>query len=156
MGMPITVGIKAPDFTLPAQDGRPVRLSSYRDRQNVLLVFFPFAFSRVCTGELCSVRENLPNFQNDEVQTLAVSVDQPFALHAWARDEGYDFPLLSDFWPHGAVAQSYGVFDSTHGRAQRGTFIIDRDGFVRFAEMGEYSTVRDWQGWHSALSKLLG
>src|SRR5215470_16745696 len=124
------VGTEAPDFTLKDQNREDVTLSSYRGDRNVLVVFYPFAFSGICTGELCAVRDDLGSFQNNDVQVLAVSVDHSFALKAWSIAEGYEFPLLADFWPHGKVAQDYGVFNEGAGFALRGTFLIDTDGVV--------------------------
>ena len=94
-------------------------------------MFYPFAFSRVCSGELAAVRDDLPSFASEAVQVLAVSCDPVFTLRAFADQGGLDFPLLSDFWPHGAVATAYGVFDDARGCAKRSTFIVDRDGVLR-------------------------
>ena len=152
--MTVEVGAQAPDFSLKNQDGQLVSLADFKGRKAVLLVFYPFAFSGICTGELCSVRDDLPSFQNDDVQVLGCSVDTTWALKAWAQQEGYDFPLLSDFWPHGAVAESYGVFNSDLGFAFRGTFLIDTDGIVRFAEQNGPGEARDQQGWRDALRDL--
>ncbi|GAA4901632.1 peroxiredoxin (alkyl hydroperoxide reductase subunit C) [Actinomycetospora succinea] len=152
--MTVEVGSQAPDFTLKNQDGQEVSLKDFRGERAVLLVFYPFAFSGICTGELCSVRDDLSSFQNDDVQVLGVSCDAPFSLKAWAAQEGYEFPLLSDFWPHGAVAESYGVFNSDVGMAIRGTFLIDKDGVVRFAEQNGPGDARDQQGWRDALKQL--
>src|ERR1700759_1464865 len=110
--MTVEVGSQAPDFSCKNQDGDTVSLSDFRGKQAVLLVFYPFAFSGICAGELCSVRDDLSSFQNDDVQVLGVSVDTTWSLKAWALQENYQFPLLSDFWPHGATAESYGVFNS--------------------------------------------
>lgn len=154
--MTIDVGATAPEFTLKDQNRQDVALSSYRGRKNVLLVFYPFAFSSVCTNELCQVRDTLPRFQNDEVQILGVSTDPVFALKAFADAEGYEFPLLSDFWPHGEVTKRYGVFNDLSGMANRGTFLIDRDGIVRFSEMNEPGVPRDQEEWLRALEKLAG
>ena len=104
--MTVEVGSKAPEFTLKNQDGQEVSLSDFRGKQAVLLVFYPFAFSGICTGELCSARDDLGSFQNDDVQILGISVDTTWSLKAWATQEGYHFPLLSDFWPHGAVPRA--------------------------------------------------
>ncbi|OLB65431.1 MAG: peroxiredoxin [Actinobacteria bacterium 13_2_20CM_2_72_6] len=131
--MPIEVGASAPDFVLKDQNNQEVRLSDFRGRRNVLLVFYPLAFTGTCQGELCQVRDNLADFVNDDVQLLTVSVDSAYAHKVWADREGYEFPLLADFWPHGAVAQAYGVFNVDRGFADRGTFLIDREGIVRFA-----------------------
>jgi mycoredoxin-dependent peroxiredoxin len=152
--MPIEVGAVAPDFVLRDQNNQEVRLSDFRGRRNVLLVFYPLAFTGTCQGELCAVRDNLSDFVNEDVQLLTVSVDSPFTHKVWAEREGYDFPLLADFWPHGAVAQAYGVFNDVRGFANRGTFLIDRDGVVRFAEMNEPGQARDQDAWRKALAQL--
>src|SRR5262245_41974812 len=109
--MPIEVGIEAPDFVLKNQDNQDVRLSDFRGVRNVLLVFYPLAFTGTCQGELCSVRDHLSDFVNDSTQLLTVSVDSSYAHKVWAEREGFDFSLLADFWPHGAVARRYGVFN---------------------------------------------
>jgi peroxiredoxin len=152
--MTVEVGSPAPGFTLKNQDGQEVSLSDFQGDKAVLLVFYPFAFSGICTGELCSVRDDLSSFQNDKVQILAVSCDTTWSLKVWADQEGYEFPLLSDFWPHGAVSESYGVFSSDLGFAFRGTFLIDKDGVVQFLERNGPGDARDQQGWRDELEKL--
>jgi len=119
-----------------------------------LLVFFPLAFTGICQGELDEVRDNLPDYDNDDTATLAVSVGPPPTHKIWATESGFTFPVLSDFWPHGAVAQAYGVFNSDAGFANRGTFVIDRAGEVRFAEMNQPGEARDQKVWTDALSAL--
>lgn len=151
--MPIEVGTEAPDFLLKDQNNQEVRLSDLRGRRNVLLVFYPLAFTGICQGELCEVRDNLHEYLNDDVQVLTVSVDSVYAHKIWADQEGYQFPLLSDFWPHGAVAQAYEVFNDVAGIANRGTFVIDKAGVVRFAEMNMPGEARDQQGWRKALAE---
>ncbi len=153
--MPIEVGATAPDFTLRNQNNEEITLSSFRGHKAVLLVFYPLAFTGICTGELCVVRDDLTSFQNDEAQILTVSVDSPYSHKVFAEREGYQFPLLADFWPHGAVAKAYGVFNETAGFANRGTFLIDRDGVVRFAEMNEPGRGRDAQRWRDAIKDLV-
>jgi peroxiredoxin (alkyl hydroperoxide reductase subunit C) len=148
------VGTEAPDFTVRDQNNQEVTLSSFRGERSVLLVFYPFAYSSLCTGELCAVRDNLGDFQNDDVQILAISVDHPYALKSWAENQGFDFPLLSDFWPHGAIARSYGVFNDTRGMAVRGTFLVDKAGTVRFAEINGPGQPRDQGGWRKAVAAL--
>ncbi len=150
--MPIEVGATAPDFVLRDQNNQEVRLSDFRGKRTVLLVFYPLAFTGVCQGEMCQVRDHLDDFSNDDVQLLTVSVDSPYTHKVWAEREGYQFPLLSDFWPHGAVASAYGVFNEVAGIANRGTFLIDRDGTVRFAEMNMPGDPRDQDGWRKALA----
>jgi peroxiredoxin (alkyl hydroperoxide reductase subunit C) len=152
--MSVEAGERAPDFTLRDQNGQNVTLSSFRGRQNVLLVFYPFAFSPICTGELCQVRDDLPRYQNPDLQVLAVSVDSPWALKNYAQAEGYEFPLLADFWPHGAVARAYGVFNDISGMANRGTFLIDKEGVVRFAEMNAPGEARDQGVWQKAIAEV--
>lgn len=152
--MAVEVGSQAPDFTTRDADGEEVTLSSFRGKKAVLLVFYPFAFSSICTGELCRVRDELPRYQNDDVQVIAVSTDPVFTLKAWAKAEEYDFPLLTDFWPHGAIAEAYGVFNEKAGMANRGTFLIDTGGMVRFAEVNGPGEARDQTGWQRAIAEL--
>jgi mycoredoxin-dependent peroxiredoxin len=154
--MPIEVGAVAPDFTLRDQNNEEITLSSFHGKKAVLLVFYPLAFTGICTGELCAVRDDLPTFQNEDVQVITVSVDSSYTHKIFAEREGYQFPLLSDFWPHGGVAQQYGVFNETVGFANRGTFLIDRDGIVRFAEMNQPGQGRDAQRWREAIKEVTG
>jgi mycoredoxin-dependent peroxiredoxin len=152
--MSVEVGAEAPDFTLPDQDKQDVSLSSFRGDKAVLVVFYPFAFSGICTGELCTVRDDISTFQNDAVQVLAVSTDPTFSLKAWATAENYGFPLLSDFWPHGHTAKAYGVFNETAGMAVRGTFLVDTAGKVAFAEVNGPGEPRDQEAWKKAIAAL--
>ena len=151
--MPIDVGAEAPDFVLKDQNNQEVRLADFRGNKTVLLVFYPFAFTGICQGELCEVRDNLNEYVNDDVQVLTVSVDSVFAHKIWAEQEGFNFPLLADFWPHGAIAQAYGVFNDEKGMANRGTFVIDKAGVVRFAEMNMPGEARSQEGWRKALAE---
>ena len=153
--MPIDVGVTAPDFVLKDQNNQEVRLTDFRGRKAVLLVFYPLAFSRRCHGELTAIQADLPRLANDDVQVLTVSVDSVYSHKIWAEQEGFDFPLLADFWPHGEVARTYGVFDDERGIANRGTFLIDAGGLVRFAEMNGPGEARDPATWHAALAALL-
>ncbi|MBV9923121.1 MAG: redoxin domain-containing protein, partial [Pseudonocardia sp.] len=100
------------------------------------------------------VRDDLGAFQNSDVQILAISVDHPFTLKAWADAQRFDFPLLADFWPHGEVAQDYGVFNAKAGFALRGTFLVDTAGTVRFAEVNGPGEARDQEAWKKALAAL--
>lgn len=150
------VGDLAPEFTLPDHLGRPVSLSSWRGDRNVAIVFFPFAFSGICTGELREIRDTLEDFQDDGIQVLTISCDPIYALRSWADQEGYFFPLLSDFWPHGAVARSYGVFDELAGFASRGAFLVDRGGVVRWRLLNGPGQRRDFSGYRRALAELRG
>ena len=147
------LGDAAPDFELLNQFGEPVRLSELRGR-NVVLVFFPFAFSGICTGELCEIRDNLALFEDSDAVVLGISVDSKFTQRAYAEKEGYAFDLLADFWPHGAVAGQYGVFDAESGMARRGTFIIDAGGVVRYVVVNPRGQARDFNEYRAALAGL--
>ena len=152
--VPPAVGDEAPDFTLHDQNNEEVTLSAFRGEQAVLIIFYPLAFTGICTGELCAVRDDLATFQNDRVQVLTISVDSPYSHKIFSEREGYDFPLLSDFWPHGEIAQRYGVFNEAAGFANRGTFLVDTDGIVRFTEVNGPGEGRDPQGWKDAIAAL--
>ncbi|CAN5350165.1 peroxiredoxin AhpE [soil metagenome] len=147
----LEVGASAPDFTCKDQNGRPVSLAAFRGVKNVLLVFFPLAFTGICQGELDYVQEHLASFQNDETVTLAISVGPPPTHKVWATSSGFSFPVLSDFWPHGAVASAFGVFNSVAGFANRGTFLVDRAGVIAFADCKEPGEARDESVWTAAL-----
>src|ERR1700733_8497826 len=108
--MAVEIGDVAPDFELPDQHGTPVKLSSFRGVKNVVLVFYPLAFSPVCSGELCAMREDFPEVSGDDEGLLTVSVASLVAHKPGSRQENSQFSGLADFWPHGGVAKSYGVF----------------------------------------------
>ena len=152
--MAIQVGEKAPDFELKDNHGRAVRLSEFRGRKNVVLLFYPFAFTGVCTGELCELRDNLPQFSDRDTELLAVSNDSIHTLRVFAEQEGLEYPLLSDFWPHGNVSRAYGVFDEDKGCAVRGTFVIDRQGVVRATVSSGMADARDPGEYLAALDTL--
>jgi peroxiredoxin len=154
VAMVVPAGAEAPDFELKDQNNQPVRLGSFRGRQNVLIVFYPLAFTGTCGGELCQVRDKLSDFQNDKLQILSISVDSVYVHKVWSSQEGFDFPLLADFWPHGAVAKSYGVFNEERGYANRGTFLVDVAGTVRFAELHPPAQPRDQSTWRAAIESL--
>lgn len=149
----LSVGQTAPDFELVNQFGEPVRLSSLRGR-NVVVVFYPFAFSGICTVELSDIRDNVSLFEDSNATVLAISVDSKFTLRAFAEQEDYGFELLADFWPHGAVAEKYGVFDPGTGMAQRGTFVIDAGGIIRYVVLNPRGQARDLSGYFSVLAGL--
>ena len=153
--MPIGIGAEAPDFALKDQNNQVVRLADFRGRRAVLLVFYPLAFTGTCQGELTELRDNIHEYVNDHVQALTVSVDSAYSHKVWADREGYDFPLLADFWPHGEVAQAYGVFNDKTGFANRGTFVIDKTGVIRFAELNGPGEPRDQQAWRKALAEVI-
>ena len=132
-GTGLSIGGPAPDFTLRDQFGQDVTLSSFVGRKAVALLFYPYAFSGVCTGELSGVRDRLDEFLTFDTEVLAISCDPVYSLRAFADAEGLNFPLLSDFWPHGAVTAAYDVLDPARGVPRRSSYVIDREGAVRWA-----------------------
>ena len=150
----LSVGETAPDFELKNQYGELVKLSSFKGEKNVVLLFIPFAFTGTCTGELCAIRDDLSAFQNDNVQVLAVSCDSPFTQKVFAEQEGYKFPVLADFWPHGAAAKAYGIFNEDLGCAMRGTFIIDKEGIIRWSVVNGLGDARNNGDYKTAIAAL--
>jgi peroxiredoxin (alkyl hydroperoxide reductase subunit C) len=147
-------GSPAPDFELRSQHGEPTKLSAFRGGKSVIVLFYPFAFSGICSAELGEIRDDLGSFQNDDVQVLAVSCDPVHSLRAFAEAEGYSFPLLSDFWPHGDVARAYGVFHPKTGSAVRGSFLVDSAGIVRWSVVNGMGQARELAGYRAALASL--
>lgn len=153
--MTLDVGSQAPGFTLKDQNNQPVTLTDFHGRKAVLLVFYPLAFTGTCRGELAEIQQNLGEYSNDHLQVLTISVDSPYSHKVWADREGFTFPLLADFWPHGAVAQTYDVFNPATGTADRGTYVIDRAGTVRYAHRQDPGRPRDQQPWRDTLKDLI-
>ena len=152
--MTLHTGSPAPGFALRDQHGRTVRLGDFAGERAVALVFYPFAFSGTCTGELSELRDNLDLFEDASVRLVGVSCDPVHAQRAWAEAEKYDFPLLSDFWPHGDVARAYGVFSETMGAAIRGTFLVDRAGVLRWSMVNGPGEARPLSAYREALASL--
>ena len=153
--MAVEIGQPAPEFTLSDQDGTAVSLADFRGSKAVALVFYPFTFSGVCEGELCAIRDDYSSFTNAGVQVLAVSCNAKHAQKLWRTQNGYDFPVLTDFWPHGEVAQAYDVFNEDLGCAMRNTFVINADGLLvdSFASP-DLGTARPEARYKEALAKL--
>ena len=128
----LEVGAQAPDFELRDQHGQRVRLSAFRETKPVVLVFFPSAFSPVCSGELSTLREAAPELDRAGVELLTVSCDPMFTLRAFSDRERIEYRMLTDFWPHGEVSTAYDVFDRDLGCSKRSTFVIDQEGQVRW------------------------
>ena len=145
---------QAPDFELANQFGEHVRLSDFRGVHPVALVFFPLAFSSTCTTELCELRDNIALFADSNVELLGISVDSKATLRAFAEAEGYDFPLLADFWPHGAIAKEYGVFLPEKGFANRASFLIDTRGIIRASFITAPGEARSLAAYRAALEEL--
>jgi peroxiredoxin len=151
----LQVGASAPDFTLSDQYGEELTLSRLVADGPVALVFFPLAFSGVCTDELCELRDNLSMFADSKVRLIGISVDSVHALRAWAAAEGYEFSILSDFWPHGSVARQYDAFIEEAGIATRATLVIGQDRRV----LASFETVpgkaRDVAAYREALGSII-
>lgn len=150
----LEIGDRAPDFALRDQHGQEVRLSSFLGEKAVLLVFYPYAFTGVCTGELTGFRDRLGEFETGDTTLLAISCDSIYTQRAFADRDGIFFPLLSDFWPHGEVARAYGVLDEQNGHALRGTFLIDADGVVRWSVVNPRGQRRDLEAYRAALAEI--
>ncbi len=152
--MSVEVGQSAPEFTLTNQYGESISLADFRGRKNVVLMFYPFAFTSICTGELCELRDHRAAFDADNAEILSVSCDTPHTLKVYAKQENLTHSLLSDFWPHGAVAQAYGVFLQEKGFATRGTFVIDKAGIVRWSVINVPGEARSADEYTAALAGL--
>ncbi len=148
------MGQSAPEFTLTNQYGESISLADFRGKKNVVLMFFPFAFTGICTGELCELRDSKADFDADDAEILSVSCDTPHTLKVYAAQENLSHSLLSDFWPHGEVAQAYGVFLPDKGFATRGTFVIDKDGIVRWSVVNAPGQARSADDYKHVLAGL--
>lgn len=153
--MAISTGDTAPDFTLADTEGNQVTLSSFQGDRSVTLVFIPFAFTGVCEGELCELRDNLNTFNSAANEVLAITCDRSPSLKEWKSQQGFQFPMLSDGWPHGEVAKAYGCFNEDLGCAERLTVVVDSDGTVTdtFAS-GSLGEARPLSNYTDALAKL--
>ncbi len=152
--MALEIGRSAPDFTLRNQHGESISLAGFAGKQHVAVVFYPFAFSGVCTVELREIRDSITDFADEGATILAVSCDPMYALRVFADREGIGFALLSDFWPHGAVSTAYGVFNAARGCSQRATFIIDREGILRWYVENELPQARNIDDYRKVLASL--
>ena len=152
--MALETDTPAPDFELANQFGEHIRLSDFRGIKPVALVFFPLAFSGNCSTELCDLRDNLAIFEHDNVELIAVSVDSKATLRAFAESERHTFTLLADFWPHGAVANQYGVFLGDKGYANRATFLIDTRGIIRSSVVTSPGERRSLDQYRAAIAEL--
>jgi len=152
--MPVEVGQAAPEFTLSNQFGEKVSLADFRGEKNVVLMFYPFAFTGTCTGELCAIRDQYVDFVNDDTVVLSVSCDSPYTLKVFAEQESLTHALLSDFWPHGEASKAYGVFLDDKGFSTRGTFIIDKEGVVRWSVVNGPGEARESADYKAALASL--
>lgn len=152
--MTAEIGDHAPDFTLEDQFGQSIRLTELLANGPVALVFFPLAFTGICTGELCELRDNLSLFEEAEVQLVTISVNNKATLREFAEREGYRFTMLGDFWPHGEVSRQFGVFIEERGVATRATFVIDRSGVIVSKFVTAPGEARDLSAYREAIAAL--
>jgi peroxiredoxin len=147
----VAVGDLAPNFSTRNSHGETMTLSDLRGAP-VLLVFYPFAFTGICTGELSGIQEQLPQLRAVGARVLAISTDTMFTLRVFAEQEQLELDLLSDHWPHGAIASSYGVFDREIGCALRGSFVLDAGGVVTWRVVNQIGEPRDLAAHLTALA----
>ncbi len=150
--MTLAIGDPAPDFTLRDQHGQKISLSTYAGTKSVLLVFYPFAFSGICTGELNGLRDRLGDFETDDSTLMALSCDPMYTQRAVADRDGIFFPLLSDYWPHGQTTLAYGVFNEATGAPDRSSFVIDKAGLVSWVTHNASGEPRDLDEHATALA----
>lgn len=147
----VAVADRAPSVELPDTHGTPVRVGGRRQRPQ-LVVFLPFAFSRVCGGEL----GDLVTSPVDGADVVVITCDPVFTLRAWGEQEGVPFPLLSDFWPHGAAARAFGVLNEETGAPTRGTFLLDDDGVIAWSVHSPSGQARSVEDYRAAVAALAG
>lgn len=152
--MPATIGQPAPSFELRNIDGEMVSLQDLAGRKS-LVVFIPFPFTGNCEGELCTIRDRMADLNEMDANVVAITTDTMFSNKVWSEQNGFEFPVLSDFWPHGAVTDAYGTFDPKVGAANRSTYVLDADGVVRAVVATESrSLVRDYDEYLAALDSI--
>lgn len=151
---PLEVGDVAADFVLPDGERNEIRHSDYTAGRAAVVVFFPWAFSSVCTAELCGVRDRMPELSNDAAATVAISCDATASLRELTRQQGLPYPVLSDHWPHGQVASAFGVFDPALGAAMRATYVLDADRVVRWRVLNAVPDARDVDDYVRVLGTL--
>ena len=151
--MPLAIGDSAPQFTVKNSDGQNVSLSDFLGKK-VLLVFYPFSFTGICTAELCAIRDNENDFLDENTVVLSISCDSHYVLQNFKNQEHFTHILLSDFWPHGEVSRAYGVFNEERGMAIRGTFLIDQAGIVRWSVINQPGDARSTSAYREALKAI--
>ena len=151
--MALEVGAIAPDFTLRNQFGEDVTLSDFRGKK-VVVMFYPFAFTGICTSELCEIRDRQVDFDNDDTVTLSISCDAPATLKVFAETEGLSHQLLSDFWPHGDVSRMYDAFWEQTGFATRATYVLDRNGVIAWSVVNGPGEPRSTEDYAAALAAI--
>ena len=151
--MGLAIGQLAPTFTLKSSDAIDVSLKEFRGKK-VLLVFYPFSFTGICTKELCAIRDNENDFLDDDTVVISISCDSHYVLQNFKNQENFTHILLSDFWPHGDVSRAYGVFNEERGMAIRGSFLIDREGILRWSVINQPGDARSTSAYREALKAI--
>jgi peroxiredoxin len=152
--MAATIGQKAPDFRLPDQQNNPVSLEDLRGSK-ALIVFIPFPFTGICLGELCAIRDDLPSLEGLGAKVIAITCDTRHANRVWSEQNGFQFPILSDYWPHGVTCQSYGCFNEATGGSWRWSFVLDAEGIVReIVKTETTSQPREYEAYKKALASI--
>jgi peroxiredoxin len=150
----LSIGDPAPVFTLPDTEGNPLSLTDLKGSKR-LVVFIPFPFTGNCTDEGCALRDNLAQFGDLDAEVVVITCDTRHANRRWSEENGFTFPVLSDFWPHGNTARAYGAFNEQTGSANRVSYVIDPGGAVRdIIASGSLGVVRDFDAHIEALQKL--
>lgn len=152
--MAAQIGAPAPPFELRDVDKNPFSSESLKGHKS-LVVFIPFPFTGNCEAELCMIRDHRAELDEFDANVVAITCDTPFANGAWAKQNGFGFPLLSDFWPHGEVAKAYGAFNEATGSANRFTFVLDGEGIVRdIINTEALSVTREFEEYTRALGAI--
>lgn len=152
--MSVAIGQQAPEFSLPNYDRSTVSLSDLKGHKAVI-VFIPFAFTGVCEGELCAIRDDLKGLENLGAKVVVITCNAAPSNGAWAKSQGFEFPILADFWPHGAVTQSYGAFNEALGCPNRFSFVLDQEGAIReIMSTDSLGTARSHDAYAAALEAI--
>jgi peroxiredoxin len=152
--MSVQIGSPAPDFSLPDTEGTVVTLEQQRGSKT-LLVFIPFPWTGICDGEACTLRDHFADLNALDANVVMISCYPRPALAKWSAENGFRFPVLSDFWPHGEVTRRYGAFNEETGSARRNTFVLDGDGVVReIVATDSLGTPREYDAYVEALGKF--
>ncbi len=152
--MSFSIGDRAPEFTLSNQYGEIVSLSDFQGKKNVVVMFYPFAFTGICTGELCAIRDRHIDFINDDTEVLSISCDPVPSLKVFSEQEKFTHSLLSDFYPHGAVSKEYGAFLEDNGFATRAAYVVDKEGIIRWSVVNGPGEERNADEYAAALAEL--
>ena len=152
--MPATIGSPAPAFSLLDQDRNAVSLDDVTGKKSVI-VFIPFPFTAICDAEACAIRDNLGPLSGLGANVAVVTCHAVQINKKWSDDNGFTFPVLSDFWPHGRVATEFGAFNEKVGVANRMSFVLDSDGIVRsIINSGSLGTAREFAAYTDALGEI--